>query len=142
MKVSNTGGTSNGSLPYDGTLDKLYKICQKISTTEARAWLFNHLIGKKLTTRDIYFFALKQAQLRTENKDLDPLTIKFAMKAKQRDLKKTLDCLWRNKRSLEATLLLELNGRRYKFKKMLKKIKECARGVREKKIACGGTRDL
>ena len=79
MKTCNRTRTSDGGPAHDGILSKLYKTYENISKLEARAWLFENLQRQNLTTRDIYYFALKQAQLRTENKEPDQQTIKFAM---------------------------------------------------------------
>ena len=134
MKTTQQNGTSNGHRAYIGTIDKLSKIYDDIAIAEAREWLFTQLQKENLTTRDIYFFALKQAQIRTENKTPDLQTVKFAMKAKQRDISAKLKALFSAKRKEQNVLLNELEGRRYKYKKILKRIRNSAESVKYEKI--------
>ena len=108
--------TSNGSQPYSETIDKLSKILTDMATAEARLWLISQLYKERLTTRDIYYFALKQAQLRTENKEPDISTVRFAMRAKQRDIESNLMRLRSAKKKIEEHLLNCLDGRKYKLK--------------------------
>ena len=84
---SNSKTSSDGKLTHDGTIGKLYQTSQKIATAEARLWLIKQLLLNRLATRDIYHFAVKQADLRLMNKDPDPLTIRVSMLAKERDIK-------------------------------------------------------
>ena len=116
--------TSNGSQPYSETIDKLSKILTDMATAEARLWLIFQLCKERLTTRDIYYFALKQAQLRTENKEPDISTVRFAMRAKQRDIESNLTRIRSEKKKIEEHLLYCLDGRRYKFRKILKKARK------------------
>ena len=131
---TNVRRSSNGNLTYEGTIGKLYETATKISTAEARLWLFKHLQKKKLTTRDIYFFAIKQAGQRLENKDPDPLTVKYAMLAKLRDIGSLISRLYRVRKKLEQDLFTELNEKRFKFRKEIKKVRELASQTKEKKI--------
>ena len=126
-------GTS-GAQPYSETLDKLSKTFISIATAEARLWLISQLIKERLTTRDIYYFALKQAQIRTENKEPDIATVRFAMKAKQRDIESNLMQLRSTKKKTEEDLLSKLGGRKYKFRKLLKRAKDTATLHKDKKI--------
>ena len=111
MKTALINSTSNGNQVYSGTIDKLSKIYEDIAVAEARKWLFEQLQRENLTTRDIYFFALKQAQIRTENKEPDLQTIKFAMKAA------ILKTLYIERDIKQGELLQSLSGRKFKIKK-------------------------
>ena len=88
---SNRKTSSDGKLTHDGTIGKLYQTSQKIATAEARLWLIKQLLLNRLATRDIYHFAVKQADLRLMNKDPDPLTIRVSMLAKERDIKTSIN---------------------------------------------------
>lgn len=113
MKTTNAG-TSNGDHSINGILSKLNQTCEDIGSNEARGWLIDQLCRRKITTRDIYHFALKQAQLRTEDQSLDTQTVKHAMRAKRRDINSILSKLKRTMKIQEEDLLTELNGRKYK----------------------------
>ena len=134
MKTVVINRTSNGDQGFAGTIDKLSEIYENIAVAEARKWLFEQLQRENLTTRDIYSFAVKQAQIRTENKEPDLATIKFAMKAKQRDIVTKLKTLHVEKDIKQSELLQSLNGRRFKHKKILKKMKIWATTLRQQKI--------
>ena len=67
--------SSDGATSYDGTVGKLYQTSTKIAVAEARLWLIRQLLLNRLATRDVYYFTLKQADLRIKNKDPDPMTI-------------------------------------------------------------------
>ena len=134
MKTCNRTRTSDGRPAHDGILSKLYKTYENISKLEARTWLFENLQRQNLTTRDIYYFALKQAQLRTENKEPDQQTIKFAMKAKQHDIRVSLSKLMVARKDLENNLLSELLGRKFKLRKIMKNVKLHGREIKEQKI--------
>ena len=112
MKTSNRASISQSHLSE--TSGKLNKTCVEISSDEARLWLINQMFQKKITTRDIYHFALKQSSLRTVNKELDSKTVTAAMLAKQKDLKIVLFRLRKERKKLESILLDELGGRKYK----------------------------
>jgi len=126
--------SSDGFLTHDGTKGKLMKTLNDISVVEARVWLFQQLFKNRLATRDIYFFALKQAGLRMENTKPDPLTVRYAMLAKQRDIRATLDKLRIKKKSLEAALFSEVGEKTYKFRKTLRKLKDEAVITKNKKL--------
>ena len=56
------------------------------------------------------------------------------MKAKQNDIRTTLLTLFQNRKKLELVLLNELQGRKFKFKKLMKKVKTHAANIKEDKI--------
>ena len=60
MKINNSG-SSDGNQNYNETIGKLNKLCEDIGTSEAKVWLIDQLHRKNLSTRDIYSFAIKQA---------------------------------------------------------------------------------
>ena len=115
MKTTSKSSGAPDGQPYCGTLDKLSRILTDKATAESRKWLLTQLNKEKLTTRDIYFFALKQAQIRTENKEPDVQTVRFAMLAKQRDIMANIVNLNKQKRKVEDELYNALERRRYKF---------------------------
>ena len=100
----------------------------------ARLLLINQMFKKKIITPDIYHFALKQSSLRTVNKEPDPKTVTAAMLAKQKDLKIVLFRLRKERKKLESILLDELGGRKYKWKKLLKRSRNMARDNKKKKL--------
>ena len=53
---------------------------------ETRLWLLNNLLKLELVTWDIYYFALKQADLRVNTNTLDWRTMKAALLAKLSDI--------------------------------------------------------
>ena len=106
--TTNSMKSSDGFLTHDGTKGKLMKTLNDISVVEARVWLFQQLFKNRLATRDIYFFALKQAGLRMENTKPDPLTVRYAMLAKQRDIRATLDKLRIKKKSLRIVYMIQI----------------------------------
>ena len=95
--VSTSTEASDGDLTIDGIAGKLYQTIIRTSTAEARLWLFKQLLTNKLATRDIYHFSMKQANIRLENKEPDPCTVKYAMLAKIKDVEKTISTLRRKR---------------------------------------------
>ena len=132
--VSTSTETSDGGLTNDGIEGKLYQTIIRLSTAEARLWLFRQLVTNKLATRDIYHFSMKQANIRLENKNPDPCTVKYAMLAKTKDVEKTISRLKSKRKELETELYTHLGERRYKYRKVLDKMKADTRENREKKI--------
>ena len=101
MKPRTTARTSDGGHSYEGTEGKLYQTITKASTEYARLWLFKNLMKNGLATRDIYYFAAKQADLRIENKNMDHMTVRHAMQAKIRDVYAAISQLNKQRKKLE-----------------------------------------
>ena len=133
MKI-NSRGSSDGNQSFNETLGKLNKTCEDIGTCEARVWLIDQLLRKNLSTRDVYSFAIKQARLRVFNREPDAQTIKHAMHAKRRDTRKTLADLKSIRTKMETQLLTDLEGKKYKWRKLIKKCREKGRQFRERKL--------
>ena len=127
--------SSDGATSYDGTVGKLYQTSTKIAVAEARLWLIRQLLLNRLATRDVYYFTLKQADLRIKNKDPDPMTIKHAMMAKEKDIITSISDLLKSRKALETSLYYELGERRFKHRKILKHVKDDAKTMKEKKMA-------
>ena len=114
---------SNGDANF-GVVGKLRENALNISFTEARIWLLRQLMKLNLATRDIFHFALKQANIRIVDKTPDIPTVKHAMLAKLCDNKKVLHLEKKKKRLLEDDLKQAFNGRMFKFRKVIKRIKD------------------
>ena len=126
--------TSDDGNDYSGTTSEIRKILFSISMAKAREWLLKQLLSKNLMTRDILSFAMKQSNLRLENKDLDRNTVKVAMRAKLVDVRLNLTRLLLALRQLKETLLDSLGGRTFKLRKIMTKLKTDPLRVWEKKM--------
>ena len=103
---------------------ELEKAIEKVTDSERKLQLLRELDAKGLCTRDIFSFEKNQALLRVINKSLHKPTIKQAMKAKIDDSKKVLKADISKLNSVRKWLLDKLGGRRFKLRKLVKKIKK------------------
>ena len=92
--------------------------------SECNVSLMTSLLRKNVSTRDIYFFIKNQASLRKVFKDLDRPLSKAAMRAKLNDacafVVRQRRCVTR----LKQDLLKALDHKRFKFRKVVKSIRE------------------
>ena len=77
-------------MDIDGFERELSGALEDIMLGETRLWLLKTILSLRLVTWDIYYFAVKQADLRDNMKTLDWPTMRAALKAKIRDVKLTL----------------------------------------------------
>ena len=108
----------------DTQCNKLLEISLKITDDESRLDFFRNLQSRGLTTRDIFSFGMKQADIRTIHKDVDMSTSRNAMAAKIKDLKAVLH---RDRLLLghikKKHLSEQLGNNKHKMKKILKSIR-------------------
>ena len=81
------------------------------------------MLSKGLATRDVISFVRKQANLRLEIKTLDNPTVKAAMKAKLMDIKINKSRLLSKLGSLKKILLAKLDGKTFKLRRYMNKLK-------------------
>ena len=105
-------------------LSELEEYLHQIMQNESRIWLLRALIRENLSTRDVFSFAKKQAEMRVTIKDLDPATIRQAMMAKVRDLRATLRTQLNSKMKTEDRIRQTLKEEKYKLKYWLRKIRK------------------
>ena len=84
--------------------EELVEALHKIMMEETRLWLLNRLLKLELVTWDIYYFASKQADLRSTLKSLNWPTMKAALKIKIKDTLVTLTLYRREKSRLELAI--------------------------------------
>ena len=88
----------------DGFERELSGALEDIMLGETRLWLLKTLLSLRLVTWDIYYFAVKQADLRDNMKTLDWPTMRAALKAKIRDVKLTLTKNRKRKSHIERNI--------------------------------------
>ena len=93
------------------------------------------MLSRGLATRDVISFVRKQANLRLEIKTLDSQTVKAAMKAKLTDIKINKSRLLSKLGSLKKILLAKFEGKTFKLRRYLNKIKTKPKELELKKIA-------
>ena len=103
---------------------ELLEAHRKISLNELRLGLMSDLLENGLCTRDIYSFACTQADLCSTITNPDKSTINSAMRTKMRDIRHVLKDEHRKRRQLERELLIQMNGRSWKVRKKIKRIRE------------------
>ena len=86
---------------FDGLKTELKRALRDIMMQETKAWLIKTLLKTGLATWDIYFFAKKQAGIRSINRNLDWQTMSSALRAKLRDILTKLTEYRRVKSGLE-----------------------------------------
>ena len=99
---------------------KLEKCWTKLVHTESNMFLFNELLKRNISTRDVFFFALKQAKIRKIYKKLDPPLSKVAMKSKLNDACAMAHRLRQELNRVRQNLLMATGNRKFKQKKLIK----------------------
>ena len=116
--------SSNGEDNHSGTKSEIQQTLFSYAVTRAREWLLKQMLKKGLATRDVISFVRKQASLRLENKTLDGQTVRVAMRAKLVDIKLNKSKLLMKLGSLKKILLAELDGKAFKLRKILDRLKK------------------
>ena len=114
-------------LGLESELERTYRSLMK---DELRIWLLRTLSSNNICTREIYYFVVNQARLRTTNNRIDAATVHSAMSAKIKDLRRSASNLHRLKRTLEKELLAELD---YKFFKQLHRLAKIRKKDKKRK---------
>ena len=126
---ASVGGLS-GTRSFSGAISELLNASIEVMKNETRIWLLKSLMKKNLATRDIFSFAMKQANLRSINKTPDSLTIRRAMCIKLGDIKLSMTHSFEARRRARQNLLKQLGEKKYILKKHIRNIK---REVEEKR---------
>ena len=125
---------SDGEEIHSGTLSEIQKTLFSYSISKAREWLLLQMLKKGLATRDVISFVRKQANLRLEVKTLDNPTVKAAMKAKLMDIKINKSKLLKKLGSLKKILLESLDGKTFRLRKHMNRLKAKPKELELKKI--------
>ena len=122
QNLQNDGRTlsncSEGKVKH--VVGKLEKCWTKLVHTESNMFLFNELLKRNISTRDVFFFALKQAKIRKIYKKLDPPLSKVAMKSKLNDACAMAHRLRQELNRVRQNLLMATGNRKFKQKKLIK----------------------
>ena len=94
-----------------------------IMKNELRIRLLRSLLKQGLATRDVFYFAKGQAELRQYNKETDHRTIRSPMEAKIIDMKKILHMDFRKRDGIKNILLSEFDNKTESMGKLLRRIK-------------------
>ena len=93
---------------------KLEECWLKLAQTESNVFLFCELLKRNISTRDVFYFALKQAKIRRVHKKLDPPLTKAAMRAKLNDACATANRLRQKLKKIKLDLLSATGNKRFK----------------------------
>ena len=107
---------------FSGLEQDLFKIHMTTMKQRLRIRLLQALLDQGLSTRDIFYFARGQADLRSFKKTPDWATIRSAMMAKMSDVKSALNESYTSRSRLRLQLLEEYGDRKYKLRKFVKRI--------------------
>ena len=119
---------------FPGNEGRLKEKYFHIAKAEARLWLFRKMLDRGLATRDIQAFVSNQAELRREFRQIDMDTIKVAMKAKHKDTAQHIKTLKLETGELRTKILEGLGDRKYKLKKICKRMKNESYKLKEEII--------
>ena len=118
---------------FSGELSGLEETMNAIMLNELRIWLLRSLMSECLVTRDIFYFAMNQADLRITNKKLDRITMKHAMFSKIRDARQTLKTQCKRRDTHINNIREKLGGDNFRLKSWLNKLKKPINKERQKK---------
>ena len=114
---------SNGNIIMFEVESKLKDIMTRLVDCDCRSTLFRKLLRNKLSTMDIWNFARNQLEQMREPANLDWSVVKTAMNSKLKDNLRHATKLRAQCTSTKKDLLQQLGGKKFKLKRILKRIK-------------------
>ena len=114
-----------------GLEDLLLETHMVVMKNETRLWMLKSLLDRNLATNDIYSFVSGQAFLRDNDSTPDPDMTRIAMKAKIRDVKKSIRIHHRQRRLHEEDLFRGLSYKSRTFRRKIKKIRKTTNNERK-----------
>ena len=113
--------SSEGKVKH--VVGKLEDCWIKLAHSESNLFLFNELLKRNISTRDVFYFALKQAKIRKVYKKLDPPLSKTAMKSKLNDACAMTHKLKHKLNKVKDELLAATNNKRFRQKRIIKQVR-------------------
>ena len=107
----------------NSVVSELARNWRKLNSSECNVKLFTSLLNKNISTRDIYFFIKKQADLRKVNKGLDRPLSRKAMRSKLNDACAFSVRQRRLVNQLKKKLLLATGNMRFKHRRIIKELR-------------------
>ena len=92
------------------------------------------MVDRGIARRDVQSFVENQAELRKEFKLVDISTLRTSMVAKLKDTKLNLRSLQKKVVEIKKDLLLECNGKRHKFRRIVKNLRKDPEKLKENLI--------
>ena len=126
--------TNSNDEIFPGNRGRLREEFFRIASTEARIWLFEQMVDRGIATRDVQSFAENQAELSKEFRLVDISTLRTSMVAKLKDPKLNLGSLQKRVVEIKKDLLLECNGKRHKFRRIVKNLRKDPEKLKENLI--------